>query len=65
MKKFLISAGMFLLLFCGKASAHVIPVTLSNGQVCWIETSDFKTTEDLIKLILELDNERSGQNNAG
>lgn len=54
MKKFLLCA-FFALAMCCTASADIIPVTLSNGQIVYVDTSKFKTSEELIAYIMGLD----------
>lgn len=50
MKKILLSA-IFALLVCCSVSAHLIKVTLSNGQVVILESDDYETMEDLMAAI--------------
>ncbi len=50
MKKLLVL--LFAFLFSSQViNAHPIPVTLSNGQVVYIESDNFKTTEAMIEYI--------------
>lgn len=55
MKKFLLSAGMFLLFFCGIVSAEPIDITLSNGTVVTVDTDDFDSMQELIDFIMYLE----------
>lgn len=61
MKKFLVSAGMFLLFFCGTVAAHPIEVTTSDGKVHHLESTDYDSMEDLMNDVWALEN---GSNNA-
>ncbi len=50
MKKLLVL--LFACLFSSQViNAHPIPVKLSNGQIVYIDSDDFETTEDMMKYI--------------
>ncbi len=56
MKKLLVL--LFLSLFSSQViHAHIIPVTLSNGQVVYIESDDFKDTQAILDYINQLEEE--------
>ncbi len=56
MKKLLVL--LFLSLFSSQViNAHPIPVTLSNGQVVYIESDDFKDTQAILDYINQLEEE--------
>lgn len=50
MKKILLSL-IFALAFCGSVSAERITITLSNGQVVYVDSEDFDTMADLMAYI--------------
>lgn len=56
MKKLLVL--LFACLFSSQViNAHLIPVTLSNGKVIYIETDDYKDTQAILDYINQLEEE--------
>ncbi len=56
MKK-LLSAVFFLTLCCSAANAHPVKVTLSNGQVVYLESDNYQSAADMIADIIRLENQ--------
>lgn len=56
MKKIL-SAVFFLTLCCSAANAHSVKVTLSNGQVVYLESDNYQSASDMIADVIRLENQ--------
>lgn len=56
MKK-LLSAVFFLTLCCSAANAHSVKVTLSNGQVVYLESDNYQSAADMIADVIRLENQ--------